>query len=202
MFQIISAILIVFLLFQMRKKYQLSRSYRGHLYEDEIAEEGIVDETEFWELISESYSSNYNIQIQNLSEVLTKMSSDRLQVFQNTLDLLMAKSYQSKLWNKAYALNMGCSDDCFEYFRTWLIAQGKDKFYNTMSDPSYLLYFGKKEMVQNYEGLGYVAQEVATQRGLALSRHPNLPEYEINDPETIEDMGVQGLFLSLMAWLN
>lgn len=51
---------------------------------------------------------------------------------------LMAVSYRHDLWAAAYHLNGGCSDDGFEYFRGWLIAQGREVFDRAVADPDTL----------------------------------------------------------------
>jgi hypothetical protein len=38
---------------------------------------------------------------------------------------LMAQSYRLDLWGAAYLVNGGCSDDGFDYFRGWLLRQGR-----------------------------------------------------------------------------
>lgn len=37
-------------------------------------------------------------------------------------------------WAAAYVINGGCSDDGFEYFRGWLITQGREVFQQALSD--------------------------------------------------------------------
>ena len=39
--------------------------------------------------------------------------------------LLVARSYDWNLWGAAYLMKGGCSDDAFDYFRGWLVAQGR-----------------------------------------------------------------------------
>src|SRR5207244_1156324 len=51
----------------------------------------------------------------------------------------MARSYQWSLWAGAYVLNGGCSDDSFDYFRGWLIAQGRAVFEDALGDPDTLV---------------------------------------------------------------
>ncbi|MQY14466.1 hypothetical protein SRB5_46330 [Streptomyces sp. RB5] len=51
---------------------------------------------------------------------------------------LMAASYRAPLWAAAYQINGGCSDDGFEYFRGWLIAQGRTVFEQAVGDPDSL----------------------------------------------------------------
>jgi hypothetical protein len=41
---------------------------------------------------------------------------------------LLAASYRTVLWAAACLINGGYSDDGFEYFRGWLIVQGRDVF--------------------------------------------------------------------------
>jgi hypothetical protein len=50
----------------------------------------------------------------------------------------MAHSYTNPLWAAAYLINGGCSDDGFEYFRGWLIAQGREVFERVVADPDAL----------------------------------------------------------------
>ncbi|MYW62487.1 DUF4240 domain-containing protein [Streptomyces sp. SID8379] len=51
---------------------------------------------------------------------------------------LMAASYLAPLWAAAYQINGGCSDDGFDYFRGWLIAQGRATFEQVINDPDSL----------------------------------------------------------------
>ncbi|MDT0405079.1 MULTISPECIES: DUF4240 domain-containing protein [Streptomyces] len=51
---------------------------------------------------------------------------------------LMADSCTDALWAAAYVINGGCSDDGFDYFRGWLIAQGREAFERATADPDAL----------------------------------------------------------------
>ncbi|WP_439145547.1 DUF4240 domain-containing protein [Streptomyces virginiae] len=51
---------------------------------------------------------------------------------------LMVDSYSNPLWAAAYLANGGCSDDGFDYFRGWLIAQGCEVFERVVADPDAL----------------------------------------------------------------
>lgn len=48
---------------------------------------------------------------------------------------LMAESYRWDLWGAAYVVNGGCSDDGFEYFRAWLISQGRKFYEKCLANP-------------------------------------------------------------------
>lgn len=51
---------------------------------------------------------------------------------------LLAVSYRADLWAAAYLVNGGASDDGFDYFRGWLIAQGRETFEQTLANPDSL----------------------------------------------------------------
>jgi hypothetical protein len=50
----------------------------------------------------------------------------------------LQRSYLAKLWAAAYLINGGCSDDGFDYFRGWLLAQGKTVFFAAIANPDSL----------------------------------------------------------------
>lgn len=52
--------------------------------------------------------------------------------------LLLADSYSWELWGAAYIVNGGCSDDGFDYFRGWLLAQGRAAFEAVVAAPDSL----------------------------------------------------------------
>ncbi|WP_416483406.1 DUF4240 domain-containing protein [Streptomyces sp. CL12] len=51
---------------------------------------------------------------------------------------LMAASCRAPLWAAAYLINGGCSDDGFDYFRGWLITQGRTAFEQVIADTDQL----------------------------------------------------------------
>ncbi len=51
---------------------------------------------------------------------------------------VLAASYRVDLWGAAYLINGGASDDGFEYFRGWLMTQGREVFARTVADPDSL----------------------------------------------------------------
>jgi hypothetical protein len=51
---------------------------------------------------------------------------------------LMTASYRNPLWAAAYVINGGCSNDGFDYFRGWLITQGRDVFQRAVANPDTL----------------------------------------------------------------
>ena len=51
---------------------------------------------------------------------------------------MLAASYREDLWGAAYLINGGASDDGFEYFRGWLMTQGRAVFARAVADPDSL----------------------------------------------------------------
>ncbi|UQU63559.1 DUF4240 domain-containing protein [Couchioplanes caeruleus] len=54
------------------------------------------------------------------------------------LDKVMSASGKEDLWAAAYLINGGCSDDGFDHFRGWLIANGRDVLARAVRDPDSL----------------------------------------------------------------
>ncbi|MBQ1048726.1 DUF4240 domain-containing protein [Micromonospora sp. C51] len=51
---------------------------------------------------------------------------------------VLGASYRVDLWGAAYLINGGASDDGFEYFRGWLMTQGREVFARAVADPDSL----------------------------------------------------------------
>lgn len=114
---------------------------------------GSFVEVEFWSLIARSKSKAEDPfeQIEILTEILSGRSEDDIIAFQKIFEELYVSSYRSDLWGAAYIINGGCSDDGFDYFRGWLISQGKDTYYNTLENPEYLVKVIKTEEAGDVE---------------------------------------------------
>lgn len=53
-------------------------------------------------------------------------------------DELVATAHGPRLWGAAYVIGGGCSDDGFDYFLGWLVAQGREVFERAVDDPDSL----------------------------------------------------------------
>src|SRR5258708_6765625 len=104
--------------------------------------------------------------------------------FDRILHELMAQSYLSSLWGAAYIINGGCSDDGFDYFRGWLIAQGEQVFTEALRDPDSLasVLLDTHDYDAECETLLSVAQEAYEERtGI------DLPSAEVPIPDLTID---------------
>jgi len=152
----------------------------------------LMNEADFWKLIDKSRSAannNYQTQIGSLKTILLTLNADEIQKFDNTFTALLASSYDWKLWGASYVINGGCSDDCFDYFRQYLIGHGKDKFYQTLKDPESCVTWIKSEEEDNWEGLQYSAMDAYKQKTGRDIPKTYQPKFELKgkpfDEETV-----------------
>lgn len=138
----------------------------------------LMNEDDFWKLIDKSRAAsnnNYQTQITSLKTILLTLEPTDIEKFDNTFTSLLVTSYDYKLWGASYVINGGCSDDCFDYFRQYLIGHGKEKFYQTIKDPESCVSWIKSEEQDNWEGLQYSAMEAYKQKTgkeIPKSYHP------------------------------
>jgi hypothetical protein len=100
-----------------------------------------MTEDQFWSIIDTSLADaegDQNAQCEAIEAALVALPPTIVLGFQAAFNRLHAKSYIEKLWGAAYVMNGGCSDDGFDYFRGWLIAQGRATFEAALADPDSL----------------------------------------------------------------
>jgi hypothetical protein len=94
-----------------------------------------------------------------LTTALTALEAPDLIAFDALFDQFMALSYTRELWAAAYIINGGCSDDGFDYFRGWLIAQGEAVFQRALLDPKTLVEVAEPDAAE-LEGMLSIARHV------------------------------------------
>lgn len=98
-----------------------------------------MNENQFWQVIDAAKAEDTCLdKVDVIIGKLTDFSIDDIFQFQKHLDQLMVQSYTSKLWAAAYLLMDGCSDDCFDYFRAWVMSQGRSFFEEVIGNPDVL----------------------------------------------------------------
>jgi len=92
---------------------------------------------EFWDLVNSTRPKGFwaALHAGALEVRLEALSEDEIISFEQHFRQLMAESYRWDLWGAAYIVNGGCSDDSFEYFRAWLISQGRRYYEKCLADP-------------------------------------------------------------------
>ncbi|MEU2613543.1 DUF4240 domain-containing protein [Micromonospora sp. NPDC007271] len=110
---------------------------------------------------------------------------------------VLAASYRVDLWGAAYLINGGASDDGFEYFRGWLMAQGRPVFARAVADPDSLAELpqvraaalsGEEFECEEMLAVPWEAYRKATAAELPADRAP-VPVPDLNDFWDFDDEG-------------
>jgi hypothetical protein len=109
-----------------------------------------MDEDEFWAIVEGARSGVGDSRTgDGAAEVaersggrLAELGRDAAVAFMLRYDVLGARSYDWNLWGAAYLMKGGCSDDAFDYFRGWLVAQGRHVWERAVQDPDTLAELG------------------------------------------------------------
>jgi hypothetical protein len=91
----------------------------------------------FWKLIDKSRRGAEDVEAQmaKLLELVTNLEPKEILSFDRRFQECIRDAYRQELWAAAYIINGGCSDDGFDYFLGWLVAQGRRYFEAALADP-------------------------------------------------------------------
>ncbi|MDJ0383277.1 DUF4240 domain-containing protein [Streptomyces sp. G-G2] len=137
-----------------------------------------MDETEFWEIVDSTRAAAGGDPEEHadlLVERLVRLDPDSVMDFARHFEARYNRAYTWELWGAAAILLNGASDDAFDYFRCWLIGQGREVFEGAVHDPDHLaelLGDFDEEIDGDGEELGYAADEAYEQ--LTGSEPPDL----------------------------
>lgn len=157
-----------------------------------------MDETEFWEMVDsarEAADGDPEEQADLLVERLEQSDPDSVLDFARHFEARYNRAYRWDLWGAAWVLLGGASDDAFDFFRCWLIGQGRDVFEGAVHDADSLadlLEDFDDEIDGDGEELGYAADEAyerltgTVAPDLGLPQPPAEPE---GTPVDFEDRG-------------
>ncbi|MET9438048.1 DUF4240 domain-containing protein [Streptomyces sp. NPDC006551] len=158
-----------------------------------------MDETEFWEIIDstrEAAGGDPEDHADLLVERLLRLDPDSVLDFARHFEARYNRAYRWDLWGAAAILLEGASDDAFDYFRCWLIGQGREIFEGAVHEPdalAELLDEFDEEIDGDGEELGYAADEAYEQLtgteapDLGIPPQPAEPE---GSPLELEDDAV------------
>ena len=87
-----------------------------------------------------------------LTKALGGMAPEQIVGFGVEFEHLQVESYRLDLWAAAYLINGGASDDGFDYFRGWLVAQGRETWEAALADPDSLADVVDEDQDEDFEG--------------------------------------------------
>ena len=131
-----------------------------------------MDASAFWQLIEESRENaggDLDEQAADLTDLLSELPPDEILAFDRMFRQYLNDAYRWDLWAAAYIINGGCSDDGFECFRCWLIAEGERVYREALADPESLVGRAESDRHAEAESMLYAAAdayEVETGRKL------------------------------------
>ena len=140
-----------------------------------------MDEQRFWNLIADVRNGDPGMDGEAVGEGLearlSQLSAGEIEDFERLWQQKMVESYRWDLWGAAYVINGGCSDDCFDYFRGFLISSGQQTFEQALKSPDALIDFPGEDDFE-WEGPSYAASAAYEQvtGGKALpAASPKMP---------------------------
>lgn len=137
-----------------------------------------MDTDTFWEIVDRSAlrgGGDQGGQCEALRTALLALSPEEIVGFDAAFHKMMNASYTWDLWGAAYVMEGGCSDDGFDYFRAWLISQGRYAFESALSDPESMIHLAPDpDGGAEFESFMYVAGDAwAEKTGKDLFDMPN-----------------------------
>ncbi|HJZ33606.1 MAG TPA: DUF4240 domain-containing protein [Hyphomicrobiaceae bacterium] len=126
-----------------------------------------MDLDAFWRIVDGARSNASSDQdfLRRIEARLLELQPDELMGFERQFEKIHTGSCSWNLWGAAYLMNGGCSDDGFEYFRAWLMAQGRRTFEKAVEDADTLAMLpdpqgGRSRRYRELEEFMYVAREI------------------------------------------
>lgn len=141
-----------------------------------------MDTQQFWTLVEQarrqtSAPADADAVAQEATALLSTRPLQEVVRADQAIYQLLADSYRAPLWAAAYMINGGCSDDGFDYFRGWLIMQGRETFEQVLADPEVL---ADHPAIRDAAPEGYEL-ECADALSIAWHAHLSVTGQEIRD---------------------
>jgi Protein of unknown function (DUF4240) len=99
-----------------------------------------MNTNEFWALIGDAArdGGTPDTVAGRAATALAALDAGEIVAFERHLRRVLEASYKADLFGAAYLVNGGCSDEGFDAFRGWLMAQGREAFARAVGEPDSL----------------------------------------------------------------
>ena len=106
-----------------------------------------MDRETFWDIVERARraagretvtAEGADVVARHLVAELSALSPATIVGFEQAYDDVTSEGWRWDLWAAAYLMRGGCSDDGFDYFRGWLVAQGRAVWERAVADPDSL----------------------------------------------------------------
>jgi hypothetical protein len=100
-----------------------------------------MTKAQFWKIIAKACRSDPEASEEwheGLVKCLSRLSANEILEFDRIFDEMTNEAYTADLWDAAYLINGGASDDGFYYFRCWLVCMGKKVYEAALGKPDTL----------------------------------------------------------------
>lgn len=98
-----------------------------------------MQEERFWQIIDHSSHRWEWLASWRLRRALGALTPDEIIGFERQFERHKQRAHKGDVWAAGVLVNCGHgSDDGFEYFRNWLIGQGRERYSSTLSTPDSL----------------------------------------------------------------
>ena len=96
-----------------------------------------TDDERWWNLVDRARQGAGEPQARAalLVDWLSRLDVDEIVAFDRFFLERVNEAYRTELWEVAYIMNGGCSDDGFDYFLGWLVSEGKQRYLAALTDP-------------------------------------------------------------------
>lgn len=127
-----------------------------------------MKESEFWRIIDRSREGvswlDERSQSENLRTLLQPLSSEQLIAFSTLFQMVRGELYRWDVWEVGIIIHQGMSDSGFEYFREWIVSQGRSFYSQVQADPKVIFGIAQPGEKLLYEELFMVVDEIFEKR--------------------------------------
>ncbi|MCO0599938.1 DUF4240 domain-containing protein [Peribacillus butanolivorans] len=166
---------------EKRIQSKIKKGYVVTQLSDQVVKDSSMTEDLFWGLLDrcKEKGNDADEQVEWLVAQLSRKPVKDIIMFESIFKQYYYKLHTSNLWAAAYIVMGGCSDDCFDYFRAWVLYLGKDPYEAAIQNPETLLpYFillkEQEEIPQLEELLSAACMAYEEKTGLDDDRYDKL----------------------------